>query len=82
MEYHICKKPILNRYYTDVLDRMICESYYQSDAVKCSSCKRVTTKENPLPDGRYLCTICMGFTVKPGDSIETVKTSIENYILL
>ena len=78
MENFFCKKPIMNRYYTDVLDRMIYESRYQSDAVKCSSCNRVTTQENLVPDGRNLCTICMGFTVKPGDSMEAVRMPVEN----
>jgi len=35
-----------------------------------------STKENPLPDGRYLCSICVGLALKPGESIEPIKATV------
>jgi len=75
-ECYICKKPISGRYYVDVFDHKMCEHHHNNDVVHCSSCTGFTTKENPLSDGRYLCSICMGLTLKPGDSIEPVTATV------
>jgi len=75
-ECHICKKPISGSYYTDALDRKMCASHLNNDAAQCSSCTGFTTKENPLPDGRYLCSICMGLALKPGDSFEQITNAV------
>ena len=76
MKCHICKKPISGRYYVDALEHKICEAHHNNDAVACSSCTGFTTKENPIPDGRYLCSICTNLALKPGDSIEPVKATV------
>ena len=72
----ICNKPLTGRYLIDVWDNEICEAHLDKDAVHCASCSAFSKREHSLTDGRILCKRCFGDAIKPGDSIEKVKTSV------
>ena len=76
MNCHICNEPLTAGYYQDAWDNRMCESHLHKDAVHCYSCTAFTKKEHELSDGRVLCKRCYEVAVKPGDSIETIKTFV------
>ena len=78
MNCYICNNIIVGKYFVDSFDRKICARHLNKDVVPCSSCSGFAKKDHPLPDGRFLCSTCMGMSIKTGDNIEQIRTNVVN----
>ena len=76
MNCHICSKSLVGAYLIDAWDNKMCESHFGKGVVHCSSCTAFTKREHVVSDGRVLCKRCYDATIKPGDSIEKIKTFV------
>lgn len=70
----ICGKPLVGTYRVDKWGQRACVEH---NVVPCSSCGRMSRPEDThLPDGRTVCSFCIGKTVRKAEHIEWVYSRV------